>query len=708
MYGFDLINHIVNSLYEYVNQSFSEKNMQQIFFDSVSSGEFILIFNDGKYKSHDIALRVGILRLKIMTAINNDIIKRIGYKCKIKINYALFLPQKSINLIDELSNVINTIRNQNGFDHTDNFIKLKNEFLNLIKQEKLSPNYQPIVNLSTAEIFGWESLIRCSRPTHFDSPALLFNFAEECGALFSLEEACRYVAIKNIGTLEDGQKLFLNIHPRTLADPEFKSGKTLELLSAFGLKPINVVFEITERHSIEDFRVFYDTLEHYRKQGYLIALDDVGTGYSGLWTIAEVKPDFIKIDMAFVKGLDMDSVKRSLVESLLYFADKIDCRVIAEGIERERELTALISMGVNYGQGFYICRPAISKPIINDEIKNKIFLIKKDRFHMKCSLPIETLVESVSVASETELIKHVKNVLDQEIPLSGVVVLNDKRPVGLIMSYHLDRKLGSQYGVPLYLKRPVTQLMDPEPLIVDADTPIESVAKAAMEREQSKLYDHIIVTKNGVYKGIVSVQNMFDTLARLNLEIARGANPLTGLPGNVAIEQEIEERLGKGTPFSLAYADLDNFKAYNDAYGFKKGDQIILLLARILKWGLKKYGSSRDFIGHIGGDDFVVVMNPEAVEVYCQKVVDAFGRAVSSCFTQEDRKRGYFISKNREGETGQFLMTSVSLAVINCHKTCSLVDIAKKAAELKKYAKTIPGNCWVVDRRGACGVTKVQ
>ncbi len=120
----------------------------------------------------------------------------------------------------------------------------------------------------------------------------------------------------------------------------------------------------------------------------------------------------------------------------------------------------------------------------------------------------------------------------------------------------------------------------------------------------------------------------------------------------------------------------------------------------------KKYGSSRDFIGHIGGDDFVVVMNQSSVELYCQKVVNGFGRAVHACFSPEDRKRGYFCVEDRYGEIKRFSLTSVSLAVLDCNGLCSLADIAKKSAEVKKYAKSIPGNCWVRDRRKSCGDEK--
>ena len=126
---------------------------------------------------------------------------------------------------------------------------------------------------------------------------MLFDFAEQSGKLFALERLCREKALQNLGAMAQGQKLFLNIHPKTMADPEFTHGQTLELIEEAGLSPENVVFEITERHSINEFALFPRKLDHYRSQGYLVAVDDAGAGYSGLTSVAQIRPEFIKIDM---------------------------------------------------------------------------------------------------------------------------------------------------------------------------------------------------------------------------------------------------------------------------------------------------------------------------------------------------------------------------------------------------------------------------
>ncbi|MGQ9744842.1 MAG: GGDEF domain-containing protein [Dissulfurimicrobium sp.] len=673
--------------------------------EMLGHGEFVLLSqNTSKCNlaPHD---KAASMRLKVRAVLNQDMIKRTGHEFDLKVGYSIITPDPALSLPHSMYKAICDAKAMADNAPSPSKIGLAGEFARLITEPGIFSHYQPILNLSSGDILGWEALCRCPEDSPFESPSLLFDFAEETSSLFALEEVCRQTAIKGVGLLNPNQKLFINIHPKTIVDPNFQPGKTLELLNIYGLCPTNIVFEITERYPVKDFNAFHSALDHYRSQGYLVAIDDVGTGYSGLWTIAKTQPDFIKIDMSLIRGIDTNPIKRSLLEAMLSFAEKIGCRLIAEGIETERELSSLITMGVHYGQGFHICRPNFPKPLPKNDIINRIAIMNmnKGKFHIKCSMPIEALVESAPTVDTTERVWNVKRLLETKAPIGGVVVLDGERPVGLVMSYHLDRKLGSQYGIPLYAKRPVTQVMDTSPLIVDSLTPVEKIAKDAMARERYKIYDHIIVIKNKKYYGIVSVQNMLDTLAKLNIEIAKGANPLTGLPGNMAIEQEIESRIGDKKAFSVIYVDLDNFKAYNDLYGFKKGDQIILLTARILTWAIKKYGSPRDFVGHIGGDDFVVIMNSVNVELYCEKVVRCFKRAILGCFSHQDIQKGYLRAKDRDGQEKNFPLTSISIGVVNCIGECSLTDIAKRAAEIKKYAKTIAGNCWVVDRRSPLG-----
>ncbi|MDN5362734.1 MAG: hypothetical protein PWP70_1781, partial [Moorella sp. (in: firmicutes)] len=247
-------------------------------------------------------------------------------------------------------------------------LKLAREFKELLANKGLATVYQPILSLHSGAILGWEALVRGPARSYFDRPDAIFSFAEENGLLYPTEKVCRAVAIGNIGQLGRGQKLFLNVHPRTINDPAFVQGETLTLLQDYGLNPADIVFEITERHSIIDYAHLKGTLEYYRKQGYQVAIDDVGTGFAGLYSITEIRPDFIKIDMSLVRNIDNHFRRRSAVQAMVTMANKNGCQVIAEGIETRGELNTLLEIGVAYGQGYYLARPDFPKPLVSETV----------------------------------------------------------------------------------------------------------------------------------------------------------------------------------------------------------------------------------------------------------------------------------------------------------------------------------------------------
>ncbi len=580
-------------------------------------------------------------------------------------------------------------------------LSLMGEFELLVAGRTVEAHFQPIVSLVTGQTLGWEALSRGPEGSPFRSPQFMFDFAEESDSLFALERACRARAIAECGPLQKGQKLFLNIHPRTMLDPNFTPGQTKRLLANTGLAPEDVVFEITERHSVKDFGLFHKALDHYRSQGFKVAVDDAGAGYAGLWSIAQLRPDYIKVDMSLVQGVAHDPVRRALMETFVAFADKVGARVIAEGIENHTDLSSLTAMGVHCGQGFLFARPAAPRPEPANVMANLAAPVPK--LHTGCRIPLANLVDPVMQVDQSASVEDVRLLMKEQKPLASVVVVYRECPVGLIMSHHLDRHLASRYGVALYSKRPVTNLMDGQALIVDENEAVERVAQLAMGRERFKAYDDIIVTRHGHLLGVVSVQQMIDAMAQAQVEMAKGANPLTGLPGNVALEQEIESRMARHDPTAIVYADLDNFKVYNDTYGFKQGDQVIQLLAKILVWAGKRHGAEGSFVGHIGGDDFVLLAHPDQVERICTGVVRCFGRAVRGYYTQQDRTQGCTRGVGRDGSVACFPLVAVSLGVVFCHGPCPMQVLSERAAEIKHYAKTYSGNNYVLDRRGVLG-----
>jgi PleD family two-component response regulator len=201
----------------------------------------------------------------------------------------------------------------------------------------------------------------------------------------------------------------------------------------------------------------------------------------------------------------------------------------------------------------------------------------------------------------------------------------------------------------------------------------------------------------------------FDPLeleARISMHLRRSvrdgeASPLTGLPGNRAIEEAIDTRIRAGLRFAVCYIDLDDFKAYNDRYGFHAGSEVIKLTTQAILESVDKYGDADDFIGHIGGDDFIVVTEMKRAPLISQEIIRIFDARIPECYEPEDRERGSIISTDRQGKLNEFPIMTISIAV--AHNTYRDLDhpgkVAQIAAELKKYAKTMEGSNYVFDRR---------
>ena len=581
-------------------------------------------------------------------------------------------------------------------------VELMVEFKEILHNKNITMLFQPIVSLTNGQIFGWEALARGPEKGYFFSPAVLFNFAEEVHMLYPLEKICREKALDTIGKLLPSQKLFLNVHPLTVSDPDFIKGETFLYLEALTLSANNIAFEITEQTDIKNIPDFNRTLQHYRQQGYSIAIDDVGSGFSGLNTIASLRPDYLKMDMHLVRNINHDSIKKTLMETFVIFAEKIGCKIIAEGIETENELDTLISLGVHYGQGFFLAKPSFPRPELTKEIRTKIFssgTLTKGKF-LGHTIPVgEVMEKNLTVSTETP-VKNVQETLDKN-NLAGLVIVEEKKPVGLIMEHNMYKLLSSQFGVSLYLNKPIGEMMDRQPLVVDIETSIQKVSQLAMSRDSSHLYDLIVIVKEDEYAGVLSVQTLLDVLNNIQIEFARKINPLTKLPGNNVIEEKVKTNLAAHKAFSLIYCDLDNFKAYNDKYGFSQGDKALLLTAKVLLFVAKKYNAAASFVGHVGGDDFVVITTSEHAETIAARIIKIFDRVIPRYYESADRAQGGIEGKDRQGLNKWFPLISLSLAIVTYdgQQASSLEKISSMSAELKKYAKKQAGSVYVTDRR---------
>lgn len=226
----------------------------------------------------------------------------------------------------------------------------------ILRTRAVTTAYQPVVDLQERRILGYEALTRVESRT-FEGPEQLFQAAYDNDAVWSLEQICRDRAIRGARGLPADQLLFLNIEPDTIHDPALRAQATFDLLRRSGLQAGQVVLEMTEHAAVRDFSHLRQVLNYFQFHGFRLAIDDVGSGYSGLKSIAEIRPDFIKIDMGLIRDLHRHSIKQDLVATIVRFCASSGITLVAEGVEAAEELACLRSLGVRYAQGYLFARP---------------------------------------------------------------------------------------------------------------------------------------------------------------------------------------------------------------------------------------------------------------------------------------------------------------------------------------------------------------
>lgn len=562
----------------------------------------------------------------------------------------------------------------------------------IISNKMIKTVFQPIISLRDGSILGHEALSRITCESEIKNTDILFTIAGECKRLWDLELLCRTMALETAYSFmipPYNKKLFINVNPNTLHDENFRKGFTKDFLMQYEIAPHNVIFEITERNVITDMNGFMATIDHYKGQDYRIAIDDAGAGYSGLNLISDVNPNYIKLDMKLIRGIDGDSLKFALVKGLVEFSKASNINLIAEGIETYEELDTLVNLGVQYGQGYLIQMPDAEVKEIEQSVLQALKKINLKRNHIYQSnisdIYIRNLCTYTDIITSREKVSDVYDTFTHNHDCFGLCVVENEMPVGIVTQEKLALKLSGNYGYALYQNKLISKLMDNNFLSVDHNTPVSAVSSMAMSRSNDKLYDFIVVTENDKYVGTVTIKDLLKKTTEIEISAARHQNPLSGLPGNLIIEQKLSQCLENNIEYSVAYLDIDNFKAYNDVYGFENGDLVIKLLADILR----KSVSCEQFVGHIGGDDFAVVVYDHVTEDYFNDIVDQFEHEVLSLYNQTDILNGYITTTNRHGQLEQFPLITLTSVVANnkTRKFNNVFELTAMLATLKKIAK---------------------
>ncbi len=563
--------------------------------------------------------------------------------------------------------------------------------------------FQPIVCMREGRIHGYEGLVRGPADSPLHAPDSLFRVASQSGRLVELEKACRQVVMKSFAELNLPAKLFLNVSPQVLLQPAYRKQKTLDLMKDTGLRPEQVVIELTENHPIPDFMILRDAACHYRTLGFEIAMDDLGEGFSSLRMWSELNPDYIKIDKHFILGIGLDAVKQQFVGSIQSIAANTNTRVVAEGIENLTDMMTLWELGIAFGQGYYLARPdrapALSLPAtvgsaMGEHWHNRPRGHHLPQHHMEKRI-WRHMVKKPPKVDAADTLEAVHGKFNAHPDVTELPLFEEGEAIGLINRDAVQLMMMPPLGSEAYGHLPCVRYADVSPLVVDIEDDLESLCDLLASRSKYFVPNGFLVTKHGRYFGVGNIHGLVREITRARVHEARYANPLTLLPGNVTINEHISHLLHDGIKFCACRCDLSNFKSFNDAFGYRRGDKAILMAARILA---QACDGEQDFLGHAGGDDFIAIFRSPDWQLRCKRAIGSFADEINHLFLEEEIKHGGYRAEGRDGKLTfhSFPSLSIGAVEIDPKRTKRHFEVIQLISEAHKKAKRRKANALFV------------
>lgn len=549
--------------------------------------------------------------------------------------------------------------------------------------------FQPLVNTHNGETYGVEALLRGWEPLGFQSIAHFFNRAEEDGLIlevsgfllqrviefFRAHLAAAYGSDGTVGTdgiadndIRSPQRLFFNLDNRIFEFPN--AGEYLgRVIEESGFPGDRIVLEITEQTPLPAHAHDDTQLPMLRRKGIQIALDDFGSGFSGLQVLYESQVDIIKIDRFFITDIDRDGAKRIFITNLVNMAHAMGQRVVAEGIETEREYFVCRQIGCDYIQGFMVAKPQLDYRILLPAYTIVQQLVSSDRRNTASSEQI--LLKRMSQIPPIAINSPVTDILQRfrkEPETSYIPVVNEhNEPQGILREKDLKAYVYSPYGISLLMNRSYQtefySYINRVP-IVSIYSRLEHILELyAMNTDA----DALIITENGAYKGCIDSKTLLQILHERELATARDQNPLSRLPGNTIINEYLSSVFHPSPVWNvLVYFDFDHFKPFNDTYGFRVGDRVILLFADLIRSLANERAA---FAGHVGGDDFFLAFEAKSDEIQSRiadvrDILTRFQQDVQPFYPPDAVERGYIEGVDRDGFSRRFSLLGACAAIL--------------------------------------------
>lgn len=554
--------------------------------------------------------------------------------------------------------------------------------------------FQPIVSLNTGGAFGFEALLRGHDALGFATVLDLVDvaysppFAMAADLILRDAVMARFAIVrKRIET-----RLFLNVDNRMLASGQFDAAGLRRSMIDAGIEPSALCVELSEARSIPDVREVTRRLASISPD-CLTAIDDFGVGYSGLKLLYDSHPHIVKIDRFFISGISGEPKKKLFVSTVVRLAHVLGVKVVAEGIETEAEFRACREIGCDLGQGHWIAPPtrdisalaAVYSGVPESNSRDRREQSNAAVLHDAELDTVPPLHLDVTLAGVFDAFRHAPS--RSLFPVTD----RDNQPVGVIRESVLKEFVYSPFGKELLARRAkvagIAELIAPC-VVCELSADLNRILDAVALRQDDPCV--VVVNEQG-YVGLLHHAQLLRLVSERNMAVARNQNPLTRLPGNLAINEYIVTAIEKFEHARIfAYFDFNNFKPFNDRFGFRVGDRAILLFAELLR---RYYDNSSTFLGHIGGDDFFLGLCSVAAEdevLRIRALVRQFDDDARTFYDADARAAGVVGGFDRSGVYRSFPLLSVSCAVLLLEPgptTVTLDDVANRLADLKRAAK---------------------
>ena len=521
----------------------------------------------------------------------------------------------------------------------------------VLDERSLATVFQPIFSFREGRMLGFEALVRGPEGSLIESPVDLFCAAHAAGLVLELNIVCVQEILRAFSRRNLEGSLFLNMSPQLIMQRGFDQERAGRFMQNLGVEPSRVVIELTEDYPTVDFRFVHESLMLYRAMGFRVAIDDLGEGFASLRLWSELKPEFVKADKHFVAGISRDPVKLQFLRAIQHIAETCGSLVIAEGIENAEDFRVAKDIGIACGQGYFIGRPS-EKP--NTRLPGEAELAFADarvpvvpaaRLRAGTEPTAHDFVHAVEPATPQMTIAAVLKRFAAAPKLNAIPVIGTAGLEGVVSRTQLELVAASPEAARL-LSRACIELADQAPIRVEADLDLGALTALLVESEARHLAEGFVIHSKGRYLGMGNSRDVMRSLQNSRVLAARYTNPLTMLPGQVPINEHLERLLAAQVPFTAWFVEVDQMRGLNDGAGYERGDALIHAAARLLEGGCQP---GVDFVGHVAGSRFVVLMQSEDWGPRAERLLEQFPSVVEAHVPPKVAELGYFTARSRDG-----------------------------------------------------------